>query len=75
MPEENRNFLVEQKHWFVGVVIVLLGILLSRVISGRVEEAQLLVIICGHALCLLGIFVIVRGIFLRKSAEADSEEE
>ncbi len=63
----------EQKHWFCGIALVGAGIIFSRVLSPRIEAANFLLMLAGHALCLAGFFAIILGIYRKNRAENPDE--
>lgn len=65
------NALAAHKHWIYGIVVALVGVLLARVISPTLENdaARFALLILGHLSCLLGLFIIAKGVFLRHREE------
>lgn len=71
MASRSANSLRNQKHWLIGIVVAFSGVLLARGISPNLDGdgARFAVLLLGHAACLLGLFIIARGVFLRHRAE------
>ncbi|MCD8284234.1 MAG: hypothetical protein LUD52_05900 [Opitutae bacterium] len=75
MPTNLGKFFVEQKHWAIGIAVVIVGVLVAKIVSGYAGDAQFLVLIIGHVICLLGFFAIIHGICRRKTNSSDSDDE
>lgn len=59
-------------YWFTGIAIAVLGILIARVISPRLEDSHSVYIVVktlGHFVAFAGIFWIARGV--SKNANKD----
>lgn len=68
----NRASIIAQKHWIIGVVVALLGVLVVRGICPKTDENwRLAVMVFGHVLCLSGLFIIMRGVFHRHSGDEE----
>ena len=64
-----------QKHWIYGILVALVGVLLARALSPELsgDGLRFATLLLGHAACLLGLFIIARGVFLRHREEDPSE--
>lgn len=69
------NAIANHKHWIYGVAVALAGVLLARGFSPNLEGdgPRFAVLLLGHVTCLLGLFLIARGVFLRHREE-DSDK-
>lgn len=74
MPPK-KSEIAAQKHWFIGIGVALVGVLISRLICPLIEvgDVRFAVMILGHALCLAGLLIIMHGVF-RRHSEEDAED-
>ncbi|MGF0069095.1 hypothetical protein [Candidatus Spyradosoma sp. SGI.093] len=74
MPPK-KSEIAAQKHWIIGISVALVGVLISRIVCPLIEvgDVRFAVMILGHAFCLVGLLVIMRGVF-RRHSEDDAED-
>lgn len=68
MAEENsfKNKIAQQRHWLLGIFVIVVGVVLKRSLAPHFDgNINMLCSIAGTIFCLVGLYLIVRGIYAR----------
>lgn len=58
-------------HWILGIAVALVGVVLARLVCPEINTngIRFAVMLVGHFLCLVGLFIIAHGVFKRHQSD------